>query len=453
MTEEIFQIKNEDVKSISKEILNLGYSMRGMARVGIDLRSSIYKGCSYRCQSTDMKRLETILGHSIPAIKLPMKKDVPIRSRDRDLAEMIGIMLGDGCIFRYRDNVSRISITLNSLTEREYISHVNKLMIKIFGNEPAISYRKNANAAVLTLYGERYIRFLEVHGMKSGKKTIINPYVPDWIKIDDDLIKSCLRGLVDTDGCVYVQNDEVRGIHRICINFSNRSRPLLEDFRNMCNKIGVNTNKIGKCGVNILSMKDVKHFIDLVHPMKYEALILSCPQSTSLLDPIIDTKNDGSRYLYDRYTIEMLREIAKKRGGTMLSDVYEGCDKKLIWQCNKGHTWRTTALNVVRKGTWCARCSGMKSARNLVHEVKFVISKEDLEKIVWEMPSERIAEKYGVSGSAIVKRCKQLGIEKPGRGYWARQRAKERSVPIPPGDTSPAMHVVTPTTTRQATLF
>lgn len=52
------------------------------------------------------------------------------------------------------------------------------------------------------------------------------------------------------------------------------------------------------------------------------------------------------------------------------------------------------------------------------HEKKFSISKEDLSRIVWEMPSERIAEKYGVSGSTIAKRCKQLGIKKPGRGYW-----------------------------------
>jgi len=47
-----------------------------------------------------------------------------------------------------------------------------------------------------------------------------------------------------------------------------------------------------------------------------------------------------------------------------------------------------------------------------------------LEKLVWEMPSERVAEKYGVSGRLITKRCRQLGIEKPPRGYWAKLRSK-----------------------------
>ena len=50
------------------------------------------------------------------------------------------------------------------------------------------------------------------------------------------------------------------------------------------------------------------------------------------------------------------------------------------------------------------------------------ITKEELEKLVWEMPSEKIGELYGVSGRAIGKRCEKYGISKPPRGYWAKQR-------------------------------
>ena len=51
---------------------------------------------------------------------------------------------------------------------------------------------------------------------------------------------------------------------------------------------------------------------------------------------------------------------------------------------------------------------------------KFSIQKGDLEKLVWEIPSEEIAKMYGVSGTIVCRRCRQLGIKKPGKGYWTR---------------------------------
>lgn len=46
--------------------------------------------------------------------------------------------------------------------------------------------------------------------------------------------------------------------------------------------------------------------------------------------------------------------------------------------------------------------------------------KEELEKIIWERPSEEIAKELNVSGSMLSKKCKQLGIQKPSRGYWMK---------------------------------
>lgn len=52
---------------------------------------------------------------------------------------------------------------------------------------------------------------------------------------------------------------------------------------------------------------------------------------------------------------------------------------------------------------------------------RFEIDKEELEKLVWEMPCTEIAKLYGVSDKAIERRCKLLNIEKPPRGYWQRK--------------------------------
>ena len=49
---------------------------------------------------------------------------------------------------------------------------------------------------------------------------------------------------------------------------------------------------------------------------------------------------------------------------------------------------------------------------------------EALAKLVWEKPSTQIAAGLGVSDTAVKKHCRQLGITKPPRGYWAKLAAK-----------------------------
>ena len=51
-------------------------------------------------------------------------------------------------------------------------------------------------------------------------------------------------------------------------------------------------------------------------------------------------------------------------------------------------------------------------------------SKEELEKLLWEKPTIKLAEQFGVSDKAIEKWAKFYGIEKPPRGYWAKKYAK-----------------------------
>jgi hypothetical protein len=57
-----------------------------------------------------------------------------------------------------------------------------------------------------------------------------------------------------------------------------------------------------------------------------------------------------------------------------------------------------------------------------IDQEKDIASKEDLEKIIWKIPSEEIGKFYNVSGRMIGKWCKKYGIEKPPRGYWAKQK-------------------------------
>ncbi len=53
-----------------------------------------------------------------------------------------------------------------------------------------------------------------------------------------------------------------------------------------------------------------------------------------------------------------LTELARSRGGLLLSDEYVGGKSKLRWQCGKGHVWDSTPDSVLKLGTWCPVCAG-----------------------------------------------------------------------------------------------
>lgn len=59
------------------------------------------------------------------------------------------------------------------------------------------------------------------------------------------------------------------------------------------------------------------------------------------------------------------------------------------------------------------------------------LSFEELERLVWSMPTTKIAEQFGVSDSAVGKRCRAVGIKKPAPGFWARVGAGK--IPHPNG--------------------
>lgn len=73
--------------------------------------------------------------------------------------------------------------------------------------------------------------------------------------------------------------------------------------------------------------------------------------------------------------------------------------------------FETTQSN---KRDFCsAKCSSEKN-------IKFHISKEELELLVWSKPTTQIALMFNVSDVAVAKRCKKLGVNKPPRGYWSK---------------------------------
>lgn len=54
------------------------------------------------------------------------------------------------------------------------------------------------------------------------------------------------------------------------------------------------------------------------------------------------------------------------------------------------------------------------------------LSRSELHGLVWSVPMQHLAKRFGISDVAIAKRCRKLNIPVPGRGYWARKVAGQR---------------------------
>jgi DNA-binding XRE family transcriptional regulator len=151
-------------------------------------------------------------------------------------AEFIGIVLGDGGI-----TPSQLTITLNRVADKEYIQYVLNLISVLFGYKSFIHERQHACATTITINGVDFIDFLLKRGLNVGNKVKQQVGVPSWISKNLTLATYCVRGLMDTDGCVFNNNYKVHGkwYQYKKIAFSNRSIPLLMFVCNTLKSLGL----------------------------------------------------------------------------------------------------------------------------------------------------------------------------------------------------------------------
>lgn len=93
--------------------------------------------------------------------------------------------------------------------------------------------------------------------------------------------------------------------------------------------------------------------------------------------------------------------------------------QRILLICSRpgcGREFDESPAHAMRRRYCSPKCAQLMSHR-------FDVSIEEMTQMVWEMPATQIAETYGVSSNAIGKFCKRHGIQKPGRGYWAKQYA------------------------------
>lgn len=124
----------------------------------------------------------------------------------KGLAELLGILFGDGHISDYQ-----ASITTSSVTDWRHAHFVKNLFERLFSVRVTLSKRKNENALTLVISSRELVRILKEFGMPYGNKIRAGLSVPNWIRQNPKYQQAFLRGLFDTDGCVYLDTHKING--------------------------------------------------------------------------------------------------------------------------------------------------------------------------------------------------------------------------------------------------
>lgn len=126
-------------------------------------------------------------------------------SRSEPLAELVGILLGDGHMSRFQ-----VMVYLNQ-TERRLAEHVRQLIQQLFGILPSIHERPQHHLIVVTASSRSLVEWLVRCGVCAGDKIKHRATIPQWIFRRPVFMQACLRGLIDTDGTLFVHRHQVQG--------------------------------------------------------------------------------------------------------------------------------------------------------------------------------------------------------------------------------------------------
>ena len=180
------------------------------------------------------------------------RTDIRIPSYSSELAELLGVLLGDGSITHFQ-----IWVTLGT-KEMAYAKYVLTLIQKVFGGTPRITIRKSGYKDVY-LGSTLATKWLFQEGLVRNK-VLSQVGVPTWIFDSDDYMKSFLRGFFDTDGSIYKLRYGTQ------ISLTNHSWPLLCSLQKMLQLLRYHPSAISLHKVYLTRVPEIKKFFREIQP-------------------------------------------------------------------------------------------------------------------------------------------------------------------------------------------
>lgn len=189
-------------------------------------------------------------------------KSIKKPKKNKDLAEFTGIVMGDGGITN-----RQVTITLHRKNDKLYAAFVVALIEKLFFVKPSIYHKKKAMADDIVISRTELTKFChEELGLKIGNKVKQKIDIPDWIQRNKKFQIACVRGLVDTDGSIFIHRYRVGGkTYRYKkLAFTSLSLNLLYSAYSILKNLGLNPRIARDKDIWLDSQESVKNYFNLV---------------------------------------------------------------------------------------------------------------------------------------------------------------------------------------------
>lgn len=151
---------------------------------------------------------------------------------ERCLAYIVGVSLGDGNLSRPNGRATRLRITCDAqypILTQTISSSLQELLPK---NAVSIVRPRATNTYFnISVYSNKLNEWLPWK-VGAGTKEEQQARVPDWILNDLEYSRACLRGLIQADGSIYFDRDD------LMVNFCNNIKPLAENVYSILKNIG-----------------------------------------------------------------------------------------------------------------------------------------------------------------------------------------------------------------------
>jgi hypothetical protein len=178
--------------------------------------------------------------------------------RDGDLAELIGVILGDGHIRKY-PRTEELSIFSNS-NNPGFVDRYSRLVEKIFCKK-CVKSKHSKNCVRIRIYQKEISKRLGVPLSPRGKLTV---KVPSWIYSNKNYILRYLRGLYEAEGSHSIHE----ATYTYKIQFSNANISMLDNVFKLVSKIGFNPHR-SKNSIQLSRKREVFEFMKLIKFRKY----------------------------------------------------------------------------------------------------------------------------------------------------------------------------------------
>ena len=196
-----------------------------------------------------------------------LAKKIRKPQKNSRLAEFAGIMIGDGGITK-----RQVTVTLNCKTDKKYIAFVESLFKRLFGVNPALYKRERESVINIVVSRTKLVSLCRSIGLKVGNKLAQNLDIPEWIKENERFSKACIRGLVDTDGCIFEECHNIKN-RRYCyprLSLVSASQQLRFSVFTILKRLGFTPVIRNNRSVQLESLREIRKYFKIIGTNNYK---------------------------------------------------------------------------------------------------------------------------------------------------------------------------------------